>query len=91
MTPEQSDQLLLVCGLSTKWKPRDNNKSNGDKENKIQAKPNCHAWELFAVEQNLMEGYFYFDCHQVKEHFGDQKVYSLGVGFSFDKDSCLLQ
>mgnify|MGYP000718524504 CR=1 FL=1 len=60
MTPEQSDQLLLLCGLLIKWKPRHNNKSDGDdKENKIQAKPNLHAWEIFAVEQNLKEEYFY--------------------------------
>jgi hypothetical protein len=90
MTPEQSDQLLLVCGLSMKWKPRHNNKSDGDeKQNKIQAKPNRHAWEIFAVEHNLMEEYFYFNRHQVKEHTGDQKVYWLGVGFSSDKGSCL--
>jgi hypothetical protein len=36
-----------------------------------------------------MEEYFYFDCHQVKEHTGDQKVHWLGVGFSFNKGSCL--
>jgi hypothetical protein len=91
MTPEQSDQLLLLCGLSMEWKPSHNNKSDGDnkQENKIQAKPNCHAWEIFAVEQNLKEGYFYFDRHNVKEHTGDQKVYWLGVGLSSGKGSCL--
>jgi hypothetical protein len=77
MMPEQSDQLLLVYGLSMKWKPSHSNKSDGDKQNKIQAKPNRHAWELFAVEHNLMEEYFYLDRHQVKEHTGDQKVYFL--------------
>jgi hypothetical protein len=45
MTPEQSDHLLLLCGLSMKWKSSHNNKSDGDdkQENKIQAKPNRHA------------------------------------------------
>jgi hypothetical protein len=87
MTPEQSDQLLLLCGLSMEWKPSHNNKSDGDnkQENKIQAKPNRHAWEIFAVEQNLKEEYFYFDRHKVKEHTGDQKVYWLGVGLSSPK------
>jgi hypothetical protein len=61
-----------------KGKPRHNNKSDGDgKQNKFQAKPNRHAWESFAVEQNLMEEYYYSDIHQVKEHTGDQKVYWL--------------
>ena len=89
MTPEQSDQLLLICGLSTKWKPR-HEKSDGDEQNqnKMQAKPNRHAWELFAVEQNLMHHYYYFDRHQVKEHTADQKVYWLGVGISADTHSC---
>jgi hypothetical protein len=74
-----------------KWKPSPNNKSDGDnkQENKIQAKPNRHGWEIFAVEQNLKEEYFYFDRHKVKEHTGDQKVYWLGVGLSSDKGSCL--
>jgi hypothetical protein len=63
MTPEQSDRLLLVCGLSTNWKPRHYNKSDGDKQTQIQAKPNRHARELFAVEHNLMGEYFYYDCH----------------------------
>ena len=88
MTMDKTECLLLVCGLSKRWVSTKSQK--GDAGGEIQeflVKPEVHAWEVFAIEQNLKQEYFYFDRYKVKEYTGDQKVYWIGIGSSRAKPS----
>jgi hypothetical protein len=44
-------------------------------------KPKIHTWEPFAVEHDLVQEYFYFDRHEVKEYTAETKVYWLRFDF----------
>jgi hypothetical protein len=85
MTSEQTERLLLVCGLSRKkWRP---SSSGGLQEVGFYSVVSPDAWEAFAVDQNLKAGYFYFDRHKVKQYTGADTVYWVGIGCSASQPS----